>query len=95
MNFRYSGLAKVPGRDSLLGAPSSCCGRNDSMFQKETIDCVEEADECRLQAVRARTSEDRAAWLELAEQWLRLAHELGASSEGDNEVAEPTLSHAA
>jgi len=48
------------------------------MFQNEAALC-QEAEECRLLAMDARTSADRAAWLELAAQWLALAQDAAAN----------------
>ena len=36
-------------------------------------DYLEQAEQCRQEARRARNADERAAWLELADEWLKLA----------------------
>jgi hypothetical protein len=40
--------------------------------------CRRNADDCCMHAMRARTPESRAEWLEIAEEWEKLAEQLSA-----------------
>jgi len=46
------------------------------VFEDNTDEYRAWAAQCRTMAARAKSDEDRQAWLELAEKWRRLANEL-------------------
>jgi hypothetical protein len=60
------------------------------MFDK-VAELLSEADDCRANAVQARTAEERAAWFDLADEWLRLAREMAQESGEDRFEAELTF----
>jgi hypothetical protein len=43
------------------------------MFSDIAIEIIARVEECRVEARKAVDTEDKAAWLALAEDWLRLA----------------------
>lgn len=48
------------------------------MLQNHVEEYRQKAEECRLLALEARSVDDRAAWLEMADEWMRLAEEAEA-----------------
>ena len=50
--------------------------RVSTVFEDNTDEYRAWAAQCRTMAARAKSDEDRQAWLELAEKWRRLANEL-------------------
>jgi hypothetical protein len=48
------------------------------MLQDHAAEYRQKAEECRLEALAARSVDDRTAWLEMAQEWMRLAEDAEA-----------------